>query len=268
MTLPEVTILEETGSTNDDMIAAAREGAPHGTAEATHLQTAGRGRRGHVWQSPEGGLYISIVLRPDVPMQLFGGLPAVCALGCREALAGLGAEGIALKWPNDVIVGRRKLAGLLVEGGYSEGGVFAVVGIGINVVPATELKASVDGAQDGSARPLAPAYLVDCFAEGALPPFEDIATAVRDGVVSRVDAWADEVRAGHAQAGPLAPVLSDYFDAIPMLGTQVQAMLPDGQVFITGTFAGIDVWGKATVVTPDGAEMEISSEQASLRPLA
>jgi BirA family biotin operon repressor/biotin-[acetyl-CoA-carboxylase] ligase len=53
-----------------------------------------------------------------------------------------------------------------------------------------------------------------------------------------------------------------------MLGTQVQAMLPDGQVFITGTFAGIDVWGKATVVTPDGAEMEISSEQASLRPLA
>lgn len=268
MTLPEVTILEATGSTNDDMIAAAREGAPHGTAEATHLQTAGRGRRGHVWQSPEGGLYLSIVLRPDVPMQLFSGLPAVCALGCSEALSGLGAEGIALKWPNDVIVGRRKLAGLLVEGGYGEGGTFAVVGIGINVVPADGLEADLGDAHDGSARPLSPAYLVDCFDEGELPPFEDIATAVRDGVIGRVDRWAADVAAGRAQAGPLAPVLSDYFDAIPMLGEQVEALLPDGQVFLTGRFAGIDVWGKATVVTPEGAEMELSAEQASLRTLS
>lgn len=265
MTLPEVIFLDETGSTNDDMVERARDGAPHGTAEACRLQRAGRGRRGHAWQSPEGGLYLSVVLRPQVPMSFFGGLPAVCALGVRDALAGEGAKGVALKWPNDVVVGRRKLAGLLVEAGYGEGGSFAVAGIGLNVVRDESLARSVSETQDGSVAPLRPACLADAQEGAPLPLFEELACAIRNQVVARVDAWAAEVAAGHAQAGPLAPVLSEYFDAIPMLGCEVRGVLPDGQTFVRGTFAGIDAWGKATIVTADGAEVAISAEQASLR---
>ena len=247
-------------------MALGRSGAPHGSCVAAAVQTAGRGRRGHVWQSPSGGLYLSVLLRPEVPMSQYVAIPAVCSMGAVDALASIGCEGVGIKWPNDVVAGRRKLAGLLVEGGYGEGGTFAVAGIGINLVHGAGIEGLVTQAADGTVRPLGPAYVQDLLPKGTpMPTREELAGLVRDAMMARVDAWAAAVSAGRAAAGPLAPVLSEYFDMVPMLGRRVRAVLPSGQELLQGRFAGIDAWGRVTVVTDDGRQVELTSEQASLR---
>jgi BirA family transcriptional regulator, biotin operon repressor / biotin---[acetyl-CoA-carboxylase] ligase len=123
---------EDVSSTNDVAAVAAEHGAPEGTVIAADAQSAGRGRRGRVWASPaHAGLYVSVVLRP-----------AACTLSLITLATGVAiADGIAaatglqphLKWPNDVYVSGRKLAGILAEG---VGTSHVVVGFGINLLPA------------------------------------------------------------------------------------------------------------------------------------
>lgn len=267
---PELQIVASTGSTNDDVMELGRGSAPHGACVAAHEQTAGRGRRGHGWGSPSTGLYLSVLLRPDVPMSHYMGISAVCGMGVLDALHSLGATRAALKWPNDVVVPAtdasapdRKLAGILVEAGTGDSGMFAVCGIGVN------LERPVLEGDMGSVNPLAPAGIVDAMAEGAVAPgFNELAQAIRDAVVARADAWAAAVNSGHAVAGPLAPVLSEYFDALPLMGARVDVVYPNGNVAATGDFVAVDVWGRATVRLEDGREVVVSSEQASLRRAA
>lgn len=258
----ELAVVASTGSTNDDVTELARAGAPQGSAIAAHEQLAGRGRRGHEWGSPSSGLYMSVLLRPAVPMSYLMGLSAVCAMGIQDALWELGASKTQLKWPNDVVVGNKKLAGVLVEAGCGAGGVFAVCGVGVNLA-----MPELDGPM-GSVNPLAPACLADAMADGApTPTFDDLAAAIRAHVVGRCDAWSALVAAGRSQAGPLACVLDEYFDRLPLLGRPVRAVTPAGSVICTGTFVAVDVWGRVTVRRGDGAELVLASEQASLRPI-
>ena len=266
-------VVDVTTSTNDDAREAAREGAPHGSAVAARVQTAGRGRRGHVWESPRGSLYLSCVLRPSVPMHFFTGLPAVCALGVLDCLRDdLGIAQAALKWPNDIIAGPSKLAGILVEAGSSAMGTFAVCGVGVNVAPAMADSASqVQVASGTDAVPSPEALARTCLEElvedpSKLPAFEDIAELLRRRIVVRVDAWDLACRQGRAQAGPLAPILNEYFDCCPLLGHRVRALSPEGELVCTGYFAGLDCWGRATVRRDDGAEVVYTSEMVSLRP--
>ena len=88
--LPQIVFEESVTSTNDVAIERGREGAPHGWCVCAQEQTEGRGRRGHVWASPAGSLYLSCVLRPGVRMQEFTALPAVCAMGVIDTLRELG----------------------------------------------------------------------------------------------------------------------------------------------------------------------------------
>ena len=266
-------VVDVTTSTNDDAREAAREGAPHGSAVAARVQTAGRGRRGHVWESPRGSLYLSCVLRPSVPMHFFTGLPAVCALGVLDCLRDdLGIAQAALKWPNDIIAGPSKLAGILVEAGSSAMGTFAVCGVGVNV--ATAMTGTASQAQvnpEANAAPSPEALARTCLEElvedpSKLPAFEDIAELLRRRIVARVDAWDLACRQGRAQAGPLAPILNEYFDCCPLLGHRVRALSPEGGLVCTGYFAGLDCWGRATVRRDDGAEVVYTSEMVSLRP--
>ncbi|WP_293845815.1 biotin--[acetyl-CoA-carboxylase] ligase [uncultured Parolsenella sp.] len=267
---PELQIIASTGSTNDDVMELGRGSAPHGACIAAHEQTAGRGRRGHGWGSPSTGLYLSVLLRPDVPMSHYMGISAVCGMGVLDALRSLGATRAALKWPNDVVVPAadasapdRKLAGILVEAGTGDSGMFAVCGIGVN------LERPVLEDDMGSVNPLAPAGIADAMAEGAVAPgFDELAQAIRDAVVARADTWAAAVNSGHAVAGPLAPVLSEYFDALSLMGSRVDVVYPNGNVAATGDFVAVDVWGRATVRLGDGREVVVSSEQASLRRAA
>jgi BirA family transcriptional regulator, biotin operon repressor / biotin---[acetyl-CoA-carboxylase] ligase len=120
--------LRRTASTNQHARELAVAGAPHGTLVTASEQTAGRGRQGRTWVAPPGrALLMSLVLRP--PRRL---LP----LAAGVAVAELAGPQAAVKWPNDVLVAGRKIAGILVEGRPQEG--WAVLGIGVNVALASE----------------------------------------------------------------------------------------------------------------------------------
>ncbi len=125
-------------STNDTALELGRSGAEHGTAVVADAQTKGRGTKGRSWHSPQGlGLYVSFIIRPDDPDAAGAAIPLLpLAAGLAAADAVLGSAGVEarLKWPNDLVCGKKKLAGILSES-VSRGGrfVFAVVGIGVNV---------------------------------------------------------------------------------------------------------------------------------------
>jgi BirA family biotin operon repressor/biotin-[acetyl-CoA-carboxylase] ligase len=124
-----------TDSTNSDAQAAARSAAPHGSVYFADEQLAGRGRGDHAWRSASGeGLYASIVLRPRIPAHRLPLLPLAAGLAAAEAIHAVCGLAIDLRWPNDLLIGPRKVGGILVEAKNSGSAVdFAVVGVGINV---------------------------------------------------------------------------------------------------------------------------------------
>jgi len=131
----EVRVLDSVDSTNRALMAAALDGAPGGTLVCAEHQTAGRGRRGRSWHSvPGGSLTFSLLWRYDTGLQSLAGLSLAAGLAVARAVNRYSAHPVGLKWPNDVVVGPRKLAGILVEvQGDMDGAAFAVVGIGLNV---------------------------------------------------------------------------------------------------------------------------------------
>ncbi len=128
----EVYYKDVTQSTNDDAKQAGREGQGRAVFIAGR-QEAGRGRKGRVWSSPEGGLYMTFLVRPDIEAEKVTGITlmsAVALCGAVERTAGISPR---IKWPNDVLLGGKKLAGILTESMISMDGVeYAVCGIGIN----------------------------------------------------------------------------------------------------------------------------------------
>ena len=134
---PRVTRLDVTESTNDDAKRGAREGAPHASVWIAESQTKGRGRQGRTWVSPRGeNLLFSVLLRIACPPMRVPPLALVAGLAVRDAVArALGEDGrVKVKWPNDVLVDGKKVAGVLVESALSGGRVeYVVVGAGVNV---------------------------------------------------------------------------------------------------------------------------------------
>ena len=130
----DVRRVAETASTNADAADAARAGAPEGTVVVAEHQTAGRGRLDRTWESPPGsGLALSAVLRPDgLALADWPWIPLMAGVATAEAVAQLGLVA-QLKWPNDVEIGGRKLAGILVERIETPAGAAAIVGVGLNV---------------------------------------------------------------------------------------------------------------------------------------
>ena len=121
-------------STNDHLIKMAESGAPEWTVVIADRQTLGRGRRSRDWWSPDGNLHMSILLRPTVSPQELLRLPLTASLAVLSALGSAGSS-LTVKWPNDVLLDGRKMAGILTES-RSEGNRvhWAVVGIGVNMV--------------------------------------------------------------------------------------------------------------------------------------
>lgn len=126
-----------TGSTNADAVAAARDGALHGSVFFADEQLAGRGRGDHGWISVAGeGLYVSVLLRPQIPASHLPLLPLVAGLAAAEAIRAVSGLIVDMRWPNDLLIGPRKTGGILVESNLQAKGLLhavAVVGIGINV---------------------------------------------------------------------------------------------------------------------------------------
>ena len=185
--------LRVTESTNIDAVAAGRIGAPHGSVWVADEQTAGRGRSDHEWLSAAGqGLYVSVLLRLRIPparlllLPLAAGLAAAAAV--RQA-AGLEAD---LRWPNDLLIGPRKVAGILAEAASG----FAVVGIGINVhqqsfpdglaTPATSLDLE---AKRRISRETVLAELLKALANQAETLADATAAAEIPGRVASISSW-------------------------------------------------------------------------------
>ena len=127
--------LGETDSTNRQLRLLADAGAPAGTVLLSHGQSAGRGRLGRSFVSPAGkGLYLSVLLRPDLPPEDFGQLTPRAALAVRRALEAVCGLRPEVKWVNDLLCRGRKLCGILTEGVFRPGApAAAVLGVGLNV---------------------------------------------------------------------------------------------------------------------------------------
>jgi len=125
----------QTDSTNSDTLAAARNGAPNGSVYFADEQRAGRGRGDHAWDSAASdGLYASVLLHLPIPANRLPLLPLAAGLAAAEAIRAVAGLTVDLRWPNDLLIGPRKVGGILVESKISGGSAeFAVIGIGINV---------------------------------------------------------------------------------------------------------------------------------------
>lgn len=286
--LEPIEVCAELPSTNAEMKARGRAGASHGTALRARIQTAGRGQRTHAWTSPEGGLYLSILIRPDVPADALPALPVACALGALGALGEAGCPRARLKWPNDIVADRRKLAGVLTELVSTDEGVFAVCGIGVN------MQAPAVPPSSGKIAALPPTGLLDELVPGVEPPsLDELAELVRKRVLDAVSGWSaaygrteayrgmgrpgarvpgpdtarwmeDPVRGG--SEGPLAPLLAPYNACLAFVGQRVHVYAIDGEERAQGTFLGVDGYGHALVAQRGGAIGTFDAADVSIRP--
>ena len=254
----KLTIVDVTGSTNDDLLEAGKQGAPHGTGLAARAQTAGRGRRGHKWDSTAGNLLLSIVLRPRVDPAKYSGLAAVSGLAVLKALEKQGlANEIGLKWPNDLVARGRKLGGILVEAARdNDGKPFAVCGIGVNV------NYTPQEVPDGGLTAIGLSDLNE-----SVPTVDMLLDEVYHAIIDAVDAWAERLNAMEENAGPLAPVHGEYVAHLNWIGEHVIARSPTGDEMARGVFKTVDAFGRACIET-EGGLRSFHFEEASLRPLS
>ena len=200
---------------------------------------------------------LSIVLRPHVDPAKYSGLAAVSGLAVLEALEAQGlANEIGLKWPNDLVARGRKLGGILVEAARdNEGKPFAVCGIGVNVnyVPSE--------VPDGGL----PAIGLSDLNEN-VPSVDVLLDEVYHAVIDAVDAWAERLNAMEEDAGPLAPVHSEYIAHLNWIGEHVIARSPAGDELARGIFKTVDDFGRACIET-EGDLRSFHFEEASLRPM-
>jgi BirA family biotin operon repressor/biotin-[acetyl-CoA-carboxylase] ligase len=129
--------VETIGSTNDEAVRLAQEGASSGLIVMADRQTRGRGRLGRSWQSGSGNLHMSILLRPDCRLNAASQLSLLASVVLADVLLEGGPEGLdlTLKWPNDVLIGGAKVAGILLESAGDKTGklAYVVLGVGLNV---------------------------------------------------------------------------------------------------------------------------------------
>ncbi|PUA81927.1 biotin--[acetyl-CoA-carboxylase] ligase [Nocardioides currus] len=226
-----VEITESSPSTNAVVADRARSGEDEGLVVVTEHQTAGRGRLDRVWQTPaRSSLTFSVLLRPSVPTQDWPWLPLLTGYAVQAALADRLPE-IALKWPNDVLVEERKVAGILVERVDTPAGPAAVVGIGINV------------SQTLDELPVALATSVELETGEAVD---------RTGLLGQV------LGSLHGLQGLLddpESLRTAYVDVCSTLGRVVDVHLPggaDGQQVRRGEALDIDARGALVVSSDDG----------------
>jgi BirA family transcriptional regulator, biotin operon repressor / biotin---[acetyl-CoA-carboxylase] ligase len=229
-----VEILDESPSTNAYVAERARAGEPAGLVVATEHQTAGRGRLDRTWETPRGvALTFSLLVAPSaVPLARWPWLPLLTGLAVVDAVREVAGVAANLKWPNDVMAGEGKLAGILVELVEHADGAAAVVGVGVNV-SATRHELPVETA-------------TSLALEGAADVDRaTLLSAVLAAFSARYDGW---VHAGGE--GLRAP----YREACSTLGKEVRAELPGGDT-VTGTAVDVDDEGRLHV--DDGSRVHV-----------
>ncbi len=132
----QLTVFDAVTSTNDLLHEAAEQGAPEFTVMAALRQTAGKGRQGRQFYSPPSGLYLSMLLRPEMPAAETLTLTPLAAAAAAEAVEQCSGKRVQIKWVNDLLLHERKICGILAESKFSDAGTpdYVIVGIGINLI--------------------------------------------------------------------------------------------------------------------------------------
>lgn len=237
-------VVAETASTNADVARAAAAGSPQGLVVVAEHQSAGRGRVGRAWSAPpRSGLALSVLLRPPVAARAqWGWLPLLAGVAVATAVRRVADVEAALKWPNDVLVKGRKLAGILAEAG----GDAVVIGMGVNV----SLR------EDELPVPTATSLVL----AGATTTDRDtLLRAVLRELGGRYRDWCaadcDAVRSG---------LLAAYRELCATLGRDVVAHLPGGTQ-LTGTASDVDTAGRLLLDTGDGPATLAAGDVVHLR---
>jgi len=231
------------GSTNSALLERANP--PPGKTEVllAEYQTAGRGRRGRVWLAPAGGaICLSLSWTFRVIPEDLGALSLVIGVCAVRALRNLGLEGVSLKWPNDLLVGDRKLAGILIElRAESTGPACVVIGVGLNVALGAALLKKI-GDTGVAATDLASTNL-------PLPSRNDLIAAL---VAASVRGLLTFEREG------LKPFLPEWHDADALRGRAINVSGAEG--YARGLARGVDVHGALLVETAQGVRRFISGD--------
>ncbi|MEM1691470.1 MAG: biotin--[acetyl-CoA-carboxylase] ligase [Thermofilaceae archaeon] len=222
--------LESCSSTQEVAAALAEAGAGEGTVVVAEEQTAGRGRLGRSWVSPRGGLWFTVLLRPE-SLRLSHLLSLTAGVAVARSLRELFGVDAGLKWPNDVLVEGRKVAGILVEGSVEADRIrYALLGVGINVnndLP-PELRGSASSLKEFTGRPLPRVPLLL-------------------KVLKELDRAYSSLRSGAVES-----VLGEWRRLSVTLGKRVKVLSSDG-VF-EGVALDIDEWGGLLVESRDGGQ--------------
>lgn len=212
MISPVIHRFEEVGSTNDIALEMARSGAPEGTVVTARSQSKGRGRRGREWfDKPGESILMSVILRPKLPLNRYSELAFVAAVALAQCLSGSFGVEPALKWPNDVLIGGRKVAGILVEAGQGA----AIVGVGVNVnqsefppeLAGEATSVAIEAGSGLDVDALTQALIDSLFAAYQLP-FEEILTRWRKYMWG-LGCSVDVVTEGVTVSGTIAGIDSD-----------------------------------------------------------
>lgn len=231
-------VLDEVDSTNDEAKRLAEEGAEDGTLVWAKSQRQGRGRRGNDWESPPGNLYFSLVLRPECAPLVAAQLSFVAGLGLSNALGTVlpALSEISFKWPNDVLLNDRKVAGILLESATTgrDRLDWLVLGVGVNVTsapegttfPATSLRAEGCG-------PVSAAEILEAFGRHFL---------------SWVNRWLDD---------GFAPLREVWLREAKGVGEAVTVNLASES--FDGIFADLDADGALLVDLADGSRRKVTA---------
>lgn len=215
-------VRDAVGSTMEEARRAFDQGDPGALWIVARSQTAGRGRHGRNWGSPPGNLYSSLLLVQPCEPALAPQLGFVAGLALHDAVAsvtGLAAPRLALKWPNDLLIDRAKIAGLLLEGDNRAGRFAVTIGMGVNV----------------ASRPEDTPYPATFLKEHAPSAgIEALLAALSDAWLARFKAWS--------LPGGFGPTRAEWLERAAFLGETITLRLPDGP--LSGRFIGLDPSGR------------------------
>lgn len=238
---------DQVDSTNSLLLNLAQQGQAHKSVVAAEWQTQGRGRRGRTWWAPLGsGLTFSLLWRFQRPLTALSGLSLAVGLALARGLRGLGIEGASVKWPNDILVDGRKLAGILIEThGDMLSAASAVIGIGLNI-RSVENRPEVGG--------FTPVAMADVL--GRQPDRNDVLIRLLhelDVVLKTFDAQG------------FAPFVAEWQQYHAWQGRPIRVLGAGGQTMLEGVALGVDASGVLCVRTEDGVQT-VHSGEVSLRP--
>ncbi len=235
----------ELDSTMDEVARLSDGGAKEGTVVVAEVQTAGRGRFGRTWVSPEGNLWVSILLRPSLDSLRW--LSVLAGIAAARAIASAAGLEVTLKWPNDVRIRGRKVGGVLVENSLSGSEVrHAIIGIGINV--------ALDTSTDFHLASTATALNREC--EGPVSR-----AALLRHLLEEVDRLYESLMAGETP-------LEEWRGLLDTLGKEVVVRDVTGSDSLDGSYRGVaedvDVSGNLLLRLPDGGLITLAGGEVTI----